>query len=134
MSTPSQRLSSATDVLPIVGREVTRCQVDYAFTLELADPDGTYWWVSIHAPFDFDDGQKRRTLDPEVPTQVGHALTVLHSSVVSARNVDGVLTLVFSSQATIVVRPDPSCEAWEAGGPNGLLWVCTASGEVYTWS
>jgi hypothetical protein len=82
----NNQLIEASDhwLLPIVGREVTRCLVDYAFSLELWEPDYLFT-IRVSGEFFFTEKGKIIFLSPELPPQgLGPALSMLHQTIASA--------------------------------------------------
>jgi hypothetical protein len=70
-----------------------------------------------------------------VPSRLAPALDLLGKEVLAATVwLDGRLELRFQNGAGIEVPPDPRYEAWQVGGPDNLLIVCTpGGGEPALW-
>ena len=47
---------------------------------------------------------------------------------------NGSLSLTFDDGSILHVEPDPNYEAWNLSGPDGLVVVCMAGGELAIWS
>lgn len=102
--------------------------------MELWRSEGTFF-IRINTPFEFHDGHKGHVFDPDVPTEVGPALSVIDTAVVSATiAVDASLAVTFDSGTAIIVRPHVKYEAWEVSGPTGERWLCVGGGEIVHWS
>jgi hypothetical protein len=114
--------------------QVQQCLVDYAFGLRLDDVGPTRAesvFVRISAPFELFVNSERCQLDAEQhPELLGPALT-LHKrfGATAAVSVAGDLRLTFADGAYLSVTADPRYEAWELGGPFGLL-ICLPGGGV----
>src|SRR5215208_2486541 len=123
-------------VMDLSGWAVTRCAIDYAFTLDVSKGREVVS-VSIGGRFVLSAGEKEQVLDPErgEPVSLGPALRILHLTVDSALAYkDGTLELRFSDGTRITAPPEPEHEAWEAaGGEGGLLIVSLPGGGVSVW-
>jgi hypothetical protein len=120
-------------IVPLQGKTVTRCLVDYTFGMELWEREGT---TTIRIEGDFvvkgHDGEHR--LSPACPTALGPALSTLGKAVTAAKAYkDGCLTVHFADGSIFTVKPDVAYEAWEIAGPGGLRVVCTPGGSLSIW-
>ncbi len=121
--------------LPINGREVTRCLIDYAFSIEVWSPDDLVS-IRIEGPFllKMQSAERKLSVEKE-PMALGSALSVLHKTVESAiAYKDGTLSLKFSNDIRIDVPPDHKYEAWGISSSDGVLLVCMPGGELAVWS
>lgn len=122
--------------IPLGGREVTQCQIDYAVTLVLGDADGSFY-VTIEQPFWLAASSERDEvmLVPEGPSEaLGPALALLHESVARAvAYKDGRLEMDFVEGAKLRVPVGEKFEAWNLVGPDGLRLVSLPGGELAVW-
>ncbi len=115
------------ELVRLLGRKVDRIEfgvgdLELFFDHESGDePTHSPWRASIGSS---------PTLEP--PDLVGD---LLHQPVSAATVwLDGRLEFRFENGARIEVSPRPDVEAWELGGPDGLLIVCTpGGGEPALW-
>ncbi len=124
-------------VLPLDGREVTQCCVDYAVTLVFsAEPDVTFH-VALEEPFWLTTGGDggEEMFDPEgPPAALGPALGVLRQSVERAvAYKDGRLEVAFADGTQLRVRAGEKFEAWNLVGPAGLRLVSLPGGDLAVW-
>jgi hypothetical protein len=121
-------------VLPLVKWPVSRCIIDFAFSLQL-DLDDVTAVVRIGCPFTLVDGEVRQLIDPEGSKELlGPALTLFGHVVTSASaSEEGALEIHFDDGRALRVEPDPRYEAWELSGPHGLHAVSRAGGGLVTW-
>jgi len=122
-------------ILPLAGLPVTRCIVDYAFSLHFWTSSEADYTVRIGGPFVLQAYNQVLNLSARNgAVSLGPALRLfgqtLESAVV-AKN--GELTLRFGDRSAIVVPPESAYEAWEVAGPSGLLVVCQAGGKLAIW-
>jgi hypothetical protein len=117
--------------LPLKGRSVTRCLIDFSFRFEL---DQARKVVSIHNSFSFRNANGIYNLLPEVQTSLCPVLSIFDKSVVDAKAYKhGNLEILFSNGSHLLVAPDPNYEAWEIGELHGFLVVCCPGGELSIW-
>lgn len=123
-------------VLPLAGREVTQCCIDYAVTLVFAEPDATsylrigqsFWLLTTS------DGNEEMCVPEGPPPALGPALGVLRQSVNRAvAYKDGRLELEFGDGARLRVPVDQEFEAWNLVGPAGLRLVSLPGGDLAVW-
>jgi hypothetical protein len=131
-------LAEASDhwVLPIRGREVTQCCIDYAFTLVFWDANGSFS-LRIEQPFWFRVGGESdgAVFVPEGPSaELGPVLTVVHWLVERAvAHKDGRLEIDFAEGGALRVPVSNKFEAWNVVGPAGLRVVSLPGGELAVW-
>jgi hypothetical protein len=121
------------ELLPLVGRAVTRCLVDHAFALQFWSPE-TEFELRIEGPFTLrqPDGEELSLMPEETPS-LGPALRLLRREVSSARaHKDGRLEVLFSDGSSLSVGPDQHYEAWELAG-SGQRLVSTPGGDLAVW-
>jgi Family of unknown function (DUF6188) len=121
------------DLLPLVGRAVTRCLVDHAFGLQFWSPEAEIE-LRIEGPFTLREaGGEELSLVPEETTSLGPALRLFRREVSSARaHKDGRLEVIFTDGSTLSVGPDQKYEAWELTG-SGQRLVSTPGGDLAVW-
>jgi hypothetical protein len=121
-------------VAPMDEVTVTRCCVDYGFTLNLSGRSGSFE-IRIEQPFEL-------TLKPDVlhfdpsgdAERLGPALSVLHQTVVNITAfADGRLSIGFGSGAELRVQPSDEFEAWTLVGPESLQLVSIPGGDLAIW-
>ncbi|MEY2430378.1 MAG: hypothetical protein QOC92_103 [Acidimicrobiaceae bacterium] len=133
-------LVEATDcwLVPMVGRTVTQCRLDYAFSLVVAgDVDDSYY-VTIEQPFTLrmPGGGGEMVFEPEGdPVRMAPALRVLRQDVerVVAFK-DGRLELTFADGSILRVPVGEDYEPWNIVGPAGFRIVSLPGGELAIWS
>lgn len=120
--------------LPLVGRVVTRCLVDYGLGLEFFSSETTFE-VRIEGRFTLrESGGDRLEMTPESTETLGPALRLLRREVTDARAYkDGRLELAFSDGSFLTAASDEDFEAWEMGGGDQRV-VCTPGGELAVWT
>jgi hypothetical protein len=123
-------------VLPLAGREVTQCCVDYAVTLVVAEPDATFY-VAIEQSFYLtatSDGNDEMFVPDGPPAALAPALGVLHQLVTKAvAYKEGRLELDFGDGTRLRVPAGQKFEAWNLVGPAGLRLVSLPGGELAVW-
>ena len=122
-------------LLPLKGRSVTQCCVDYAFTIYLVEPDAAFS-LRIEQPFVLHQANADAvTLDPEenvvalAPALAMFGLTVERGVAYK----DGWLEVCFTDGSSIRVDADNYYEAWTLSGPAGLLVVSMPGGNLAIW-
>lgn len=120
--------------LPIIGREVTRCLIDYAFGIELWSVENPIV-VRISRRVILRTHESEMAFCPDIEqTELGPLLCVLHKSVVSAVAMkDGTLLVEFSDGLSLKVPPDDKYEAWELDSKDGGIVVCLPGGGLSIW-
>lgn len=123
-------------LLPLVGRQVTQCCLDYALTIRLADPEASFDLRIGEAFVLCTASGEELTIEPEGnPVQVAPAFSVLRQAVVHALAYkDGRLEVAFSDGSSIRVPVGHEYEAWELVGPGWLRVVSLPGGELAVWS
>ena len=119
--------------LPLEDREINRCIIDYAFSLEFQEGRQTAV-LRIEGDFTIDDHGHTYRLNPSVLTELGPAVALFGQVVRFARaSVEGKLELTFINGRILSVDPDACYEAWEMTGPNGTRAVCLPGGTISVW-
>jgi hypothetical protein len=121
-------------VIPVQGRKITQCVVDYSFSLESYDPDDDRFGIRIATTFELEVNGDVMILSPDRPTELGPALGLLHGTFHSGfawKN--GQLELILDC-ARVTVAADPRYEAWEVVGPRGIRVISTPGGELSIWT
>jgi hypothetical protein len=120
-------------VIPLSGRPVSRCYVDFGFGL-LFFEDGPKTEIRIEGKM------KLRSKTGEDESQAGDWLTLppflglFGQSVAKAFALkDGTLEIQFVSGSRLVVEPDEKFEPWELAGDDGLKIVSLPGGELALW-
>ena len=120
-------------VVPLQGKTVTRCLVDYAFGLELWEYGGTTT-IRLEGGFVLQEPGGEYQLSPARPTALGPALSTLGKTIAAAKVYkDGYLEVHFADGSMLSVKPDAAYEAWEIAGIGGLHVVCTPGGSLSIW-
>ena len=102
-------------ILPLAGRVVTKCLVDFAFTLHFWVTGDAHALIRIGGAFELATDGHRLQLEPEAPTELGPALGLHQREVQRAFAArDGSLEVTFTDGTVLRVLPDPAYEAWEA--------------------
>lgn len=123
-------------LVPVAGRSVTQCRLDYAFTLVVADESAGSFEIRIEQPFMVTSGAGEVVLDPEgEPARMAPALGLLHQAIEQAVAFkDGRLELSFTDGGVLSVPVGEDYEAWNIVGPAGLRIVSLPGGELAIWS
>jgi hypothetical protein len=123
--------------IPLQGREVSMCKVDYAVTL-------VFWTmedaaeVRLGVPFAIrEPGVDAAALNPEERRRdLGPVIDCFGKTVerLLIWKPDGRLDLTFTDGTQIEVLPHNDYEAWEVTGPGSLKFVCMpGGGEPAIW-
>jgi hypothetical protein len=67
-------------IIPLAGKEVTRCLVDYSFTLEMLEQNHNVA-ICVETEFVLEVSGKVYNLSPDNSTELGIALTMLHKNI-----------------------------------------------------
>jgi len=121
--------------LPLTGRRVTQCSVDYAVTLTFGD-SGDAYYLSIEDALSLRlSGGEEAEIMPGGPTsKLGPVLRVLHESVECAVAFkSGHLEISFTGSIGLRVAASTRFEAWSLTGPTGLRIVSLPGGELAVW-
>ena len=121
------------ELLPLIGRAVTRCLVDHALCLQFWSPEVKFE-LRIEGHFTIcEPSGEKLSLVPEETSSLGPALRLLRREVSSARaHKDGRLEVCFSDSSSLTVDPDQQYEAWEFAG-SGQRIVSTTGGDLAVW-
>jgi hypothetical protein len=119
--------------LPLAGRVISQCLVDFAFSLAIFGDDHDSF-LRIEEAFTLDRGESSVRLNPGEPSSLGPALA-LHNKLVTSAHVSqgGALVVSFSDNTRLKVRPNATYEAWEFNASTGLKVVCMPGGELAIW-
>jgi hypothetical protein len=122
-------------MLSIKGREVTRCLVDYAFSIELWIPDDPIS-IRINRPFLFKTRDQTYKISPaEEPIRLGPVLSIVHKTIQAViAHKDGSLSVEISDEIKLDVSADVHYEAWEINGREGMRIVSLPGGGLSIWS
>lgn len=122
------------ELLALVGRAVTRCLVDHAFSLQFWSPDAVFELrIDVHFTLR-EPGGEELSLTPEETTSLGPALRLFRREVSSARaHKNGRLEVLFSDGSSLSVSPDQQYEAWELAADSGQRLVSTPGGDLAVW-
>lgn len=117
----------------IRGRAVTRCVVDYAFSLDVGYPPNEVA-IRIEGPFSLEIGGTNYRMSPEATVELCPALGLLHqvADALTAYK-DGALEVRFATGDLLAAKPDPNYEAWEINGAGGLRIVSLPGGGLAVW-
>ncbi|HET8630528.1 MAG TPA: DUF6188 family protein [Thermomicrobiales bacterium] len=120
--------------LPLQGRTVTRCPVDFAFSLQFWEMGESTINICIEGPFTLKHHAREWALDAEEDNEgLGKALTLFRKTVAQATaHQDGGLELRFTDGTELSVPPLDKYEAWQFGGA-GWLIVSTPGGGLAIW-
>lgn len=123
-------------LVPVAGRSVTQCRLDYAFTLVVADESAGSFEIRIEQPFVVTSRGDEVVLDPEgEPARMAPALGLLRQDIEQAAAFkDGRLELSFTDGGVLSVPVGEDYEAWSIVGPAGLRIVSLPGGELAIWS
>ena len=122
-------------ILPLAGRVVTKCLVDFAFTLHFWVTGDAHALIRIGGAFELATDGHRLQLEPEAPTELGPALGLHQREVQRAFAArDGSLEVTFTDGTVLRVLPDPAYEAWEAHFEDGAILVSRPGGGITYWS
>jgi hypothetical protein len=113
---------------------VTRCCVDYGFTLVVSG-EAESFEVRIEQAFVVRRvGSDVRCEPGGDPKMLQAALTVLHTGVIEVMaSRDGQLSLRFADDAELRVPASEEFESWTLVGPAGLRLVSMPGGELAVW-
>jgi Family of unknown function (DUF6188) len=124
--------------IPIVGRRVSRIEVDTTIKVLFFDPDITgdeHVEILIESPFhleiDKDNYELHRVANP---TGLGPIFAVIGKAVDSAVAFKkGGLQIIFENQIKLKIAPLEDYESWSIVGARGLRIVCMPGGELAVW-
>jgi hypothetical protein len=120
--------------LRIAGKKVTRCLVDYSFSLQFWEKSESTI-VRIGGRMNIERAGTRLSLSAEKPTEAGQACFLVGGTIKNAVGFkDGSLALSFTDGTTLTVPFDENYEAWEASADDGFMVVSLPGGRLATWS
>lgn len=122
-------------ILPLEERQVTRCIVDYAFSIEFLIAEDELVSIRIGSAFSLENKSSREFFDPEqAPTAMGAALALLHKNVQHAIAwKDGRLEISFMDGTLLTVPFNSEFEAWEVSGPKSIKIISLPGGNLAIW-
>lgn len=120
--------------IPLQGRSVSQCRVDFAFSLEFVE-EGEHITIRIEESFRLKHGDQEWELDAEEDLEgLGKALTLFRKTVAQATAFqDGRLELRFTDGTELSVPPGVKYEAWGLAGSSGRRLVSTPGGGLAIW-
>ena len=116
----------------LVGRSVVELRYRGAPQLRLVFEHGTApapnLYVDLSGVFAYTTTHGEVSIDPEIPTTLGHVLPIAGATLSEAAvGEDGTLRLSFDDRRLIECSPDPDYQAWQvSGGAPEWLVVCIA--------
>ena len=118
--------------LPLQGYMVTRCILDYSFSLNLEQGKAI---INISSIFTYSTDQATYNFDPEKDiTEIGPALSVFRKLVAQAfAYKNGDLDIRFTDKSRIFVKADPEYEAWGVAGKDNLRLISIPGGDLAVW-
>jgi len=126
-------------VLPLWGRSVSRCYVDYGFGLCFY-VDGPSTEIRIEGRMRLvKNGHAQVMIDPGPgtgpdPRALGPLLILFGKTVISAHAFkNGALNILFEDDLLLQVDPGEKYEPWEISANNGLKLVSTPGGKLAYW-
>jgi len=129
-----QEFSEADVELRLNGKNVSRCCIDTAFSLEVLEKDAQTV-IRIGGQMNIKHGGTQLSLSGEKPTQAGQAFILVGKTIERAiGRKDGSLDISFVDGSRLVVPVDPHYEAWELSASDGFLVVSRPGGGLATWS
>jgi hypothetical protein len=118
-------------ILPLAGRRVTRCLIDFGFTLEFFAAGNKLASIRIETAFNLVRESTETTLDPQITDDLGSALVLFQQEVRTAIAApDGSLEVTFSNGAIVRVPKNASYEAWQVSLDDGSLLVSQPGGSL----
>ena len=123
-------------IVPLSGEVVTQCRYDYAFTLVIGNVDPPYM-VRISEKFElYNPDGTVNSCDPEAdPRDMSGTLRLLRGTItrVIVHKV-GRLEIDFEDGNRVRVPSSSGYEPWELHGPDNLVMVASAGGDVMVWT
>lgn len=121
-------------ILSMSGREVTRCLVDYAFGIELWEPNDQIS-IRINSTFSFKTRTEVQNISLMDVVTLGPVLSITHETIRNAiAYKNGRLSLEVSNDFKLDVPADANYEAWEINGEDGAKVVSLPGGGLSIWS
>ncbi len=119
--------------ISIKGRQITRCCLDYALTIDLWDLDDSLT-VKFENPFKLISANKNYEVNPQNPKSIEPMLQLLFEEVLTLKiSKSGKLEMSFVNGSYLWTDPHEEYEAWELNSSKGLKFVCMPGGEVAIW-
>jgi hypothetical protein len=121
--------------LPLEGCPVRQCCVDWAVTLRIEHPTGTFD-LRIEQPFLFlRQGEDETLLRPEEdPAGLAPVLACTRTTIREAHAFhDGSLVVYFADDSGLTVPGSMEFESWTLAGPAGLQVVSVPGGKLAIW-
>jgi uncharacterized protein DUF6188 len=113
--------------------DISQCCLDVNFTLRFRG-EAEQLAIRIEAPFAVLGPTEEAYVDVSQPETLMPALALLRVKVLGiTANSDGTLVIHFEGDITMIVKPSPPYEAWEANLSDGSGWVCMPSGGLDSW-
>ena len=114
-------------IIPLAGEKVTRCLVDYSFTLEILEQNYSVA-ICLEAEFVLKISDRIYNLSPANPTELGTALTMLHKNIKHAEAFkNGRLEITFEDDISLSLEPD-NYEAWQVTSHDGSMIISLPGG------
>src|SRR5215469_12092756 len=120
-------------ILPLTGRSVSRCYVDFALGLCFFS-DGPATKIRIEGRISLLSNGQEISANPNDPSSLGPLLILFGKSVTAAEAVkDGTLRIAFEGGLVLRVDADDKYEAWELVADDGLKLVSSPGGQLAYW-
>lgn len=109
-------------------------QIDFRTSLFIADGSEMVN-LSIETEFLLRKNGKRFALKTSELAELAPVLSLFNTAVMSIKiKKTGLLTVEFGGDCFLEVEPDASYEAWQLGGSNDFMFVCSPGGPVSMFS
>jgi len=119
--------------LRLDGRAVSRCLIDYAFSLEFLE-SGVVTTIRIGGKLRLKHRELLIEIDPEDADEIGRASLLVRKTVDRAvAREDGSLEVSFTDGTILSVSPQSDYEAWEAQAADGMKVVSLPGGGLSIW-
>ncbi|MEU4235903.1 DUF6188 family protein [Actinoplanes sp. NPDC026619] len=124
-----QRVRQARQLDLLIGQKLEYVRLDHTIVLSLSGGNQ----VVIEAPALLSGPNGPFAVEPGVTSS--DVLAMLLGDVVHGARAreSGELAICFAGGAELLVGPDADFESWAIVGPDGLLVVCLAGGELAVW-
>jgi hypothetical protein len=121
-------------LLPLSGRQVDRCTLDYRFGLNFYGGDDEAA-IIVEGAFRLLDNEDVLEMDATQPAELGPAFALVRRVVRTARATEtGRLEVLFEDGSRLIVEPNEQFEAWEMYGPGGIRAICMPGGDIAIWN